>query len=86
MTAQSITPIKDGAFDRVREQFMNELLDEREVEQEYGLRVGFLRAKRLHGGGPHYCKCGRSVRYVRRSVLEFIQANTVSHTTEADAR
>lgn len=70
-------------FDRSRELFLDEMLDERQVEQEYGFKVGFLRAKRLRGGGPEFLKAGRSVRYRRRAILAYLNANTMQSTTVA---
>ena len=74
-----------AAFDRSRELFLDEMLDETQVEREYGLKVGFLRAKRLRGGGPEFTKAGRSVRYRRRAILNYLNANTRQSTTVADA-
>ncbi len=68
-------------FDRLRELFLDETLDENQVEREYGLKVGFLRAKRLRGGGPEFTKAGRSVRYQRRAILDYLKTNTRQSTT-----
>ncbi len=73
-------------FDTARERFLVELLDERQVERDYGLKVGFLRKYRLCGGGPVFVKAGRSIRYSRRAILAYIESNTVASTTEVTAR
>ena len=39
-----------GSFDLEREVYLNRRLAESEVEDEFGLKVGFLRARRLRGG------------------------------------
>ena len=50
-----------------------------------GVSVRTLQAWRIRGGGPPYAKMGRSVRYQRRTLIEFQRENTVGSTTEADA-
>lgn len=37
---------------------------------------------RVRGGGPPYVKCGRSIRYIRRDLFEWLQAHRVSSTSE----
>jgi hypothetical protein len=37
---------------------------------------------RLRGGGPRYVKIGRSVRYQRSDVLEFIEERKRFHTSQ----
>jgi len=51
-----------------------------------GISVRTLQAWRVRGGGPPYVKIGRAVRYQRRQLVAFQTANTVTSTTEADAR
>jgi hypothetical protein len=51
-----------------------------------GVSVRTLQAWRVRGGGPRFCKIGRSVRYQRRALMEFMAERTVSSTTEADVR
>lgn len=51
-----------------------------------GVSVRTLQAWRVRGGGPPYVKIGRAVRYQRRALVTFQQQNTVTSTTEADAR
>lgn len=41
-----------------------------------------LELLRLHGGGPRYAKLGRSVRYRRAALDEWLAANEQSHTAE----
>ncbi|MFL9829045.1 helix-turn-helix domain-containing protein, partial [Rhodoplanes sp. SY1] len=51
-----------------------------------GVSVRTLQAWRVRGGGPPYVKIGCAVRYQRRALVTFQQQNTVTSTTEADAR
>jgi hypothetical protein len=51
-----------------------------------GVSVRTLQAWRCRGGGPVFLKLGRAVRYQRRALIEFQQQNTVSSTSEVDAR
>lgn len=41
-----------------------------------------LELLRLHGGGPRYAKLGRSVRYRRAALDEWLAANEQNHTAE----
>lgn len=41
-----------------------------------------LELLRLHGGGPNYAKLGRSVRYRRTALDEWLTANEQNNTAE----
>lgn len=86
MISQRARILEAEPFDRLRELFLDETLGENQVEREYGLKVGFLRAKRLRGGGPEFTKAGRSVKYQRRAILDYLKANTRQSTTVAGAK
>ena len=61
-------------------------LNENQAAEFLGVSVRTLQAWRVRGGGPRYCKLGRSVRYQKRELVRFQQENTVSSTTEASAQ
>ncbi|KPD29678.1 hypothetical protein AN920_11485 [Pseudomonas paraeruginosa] len=42
-----------------------------------------LELLRLQGGGPRYAKLGRSVRYRRAALDEWLAANEQNHTAES---
>lgn len=62
-------------------------LDEAVVPAEAGKIVGrsekALGILRVRGGGPPYVKCGRSVRYIRRDLFEWLQAHRVKSTSQS---
>jgi hypothetical protein len=49
-----------------------------------GVSPRTLQAWRVRGGGPRFCKIGRSVRYRRRDLVAFQEARLFSSTSEAD--
>jgi hypothetical protein len=51
-----------------------------------GVSMRTLQACRVRGGGPLFSRLGRSVRYTRRALVEFMAERTVSSTTEAGVR
>jgi excisionase family DNA binding protein len=61
-------------------------VSENQAAEFLGVSVRTLQAWRVRGGGLPYVKIGRAVRYQRRALIEFQQRNTVTSTTEADAR
>ena len=63
----------------------DDLITEHEAARMRGQSVRTLQMERLRGSGCRYVKLGRSVRYRRNDVLEFIDSRVVSSTTEADA-
>jgi hypothetical protein len=63
---------------------LDQLLTEIEAAQLRRQSVRTLQAERSRGDGCRFVKLGRSVRYRRRDVLEFIETNVRASTTEAD--
>jgi hypothetical protein len=61
-------------------------LNESEAADFLGFSIRTLQAWRWRGGGPKFCKIGRSVRYPRRELVAFQQSKTVASTTEANTR
>jgi hypothetical protein len=51
-----------------------------------GFSIRTLQAWRWRGGGPKFCKIGRSVRYPRREFVAFQQSKTVASATDANTR
>lgn len=58
------------------------VLSEAQASVLTGRPVRTLQGYRLRGGGPKFCKIGRSVGYRRRDLVEWIDANTVCSTSE----
>jgi len=52
------------------------LLEEDEAAQFLRISVRTLQAWRLRSAGPPFVRLGRMIRYRRRNLLEFIEANT----------
>jgi len=61
--------------------YLDELLTEVEAAQVRNQSVRTLQAERLRGGCP-YVKLGRSVRYRRGDLLEFIKSNVRTSTSD----
>jgi hypothetical protein len=61
-------------------------LNETRAAEFLDVSVRTLQAWRVRGGGPQYCKIGRSVRYQRSELVSFRQSCTVGSTSEARAR
>ncbi len=59
-------------------------LNENRAAEFLGISKRTLQAWRVRGGGPRYCKFGRSVRYRRRELAEFQRVRTFGSTSEAD--
>ncbi|KRV16826.1 hypothetical protein AN459_29945 [Pseudomonas aeruginosa] len=53
-----------------------------EAAQYLRLSRQTLELLRLQGGGPRYAKLGRSVRYRRAALDEWLAANEQNHTAE----
>jgi helix-turn-helix protein len=62
--------------------YLDELLTEVEAAQVRNQSVRTLQAERLRGGGCPYVKLGRSVRYRRGDLLEFIKSNVRTSTSD----
>ena len=54
-----------------------ELLNEKEVQREYGLNARTLQRERSLGTGVPYVKLGRRVLYKRTDLDKFIEKHTV---------
>src|ERR1700751_4219458 len=61
-------------------------LNENQAAEFLGLSVRTLQTWRVRGGGPVYCKIGRSVRYQRAELSAFRQSHLVGSTAEARAK
>jgi hypothetical protein len=60
-------------------------LNENQAAEFLGLSVRTLQTWRVRGGGPVYCKIGRSVRYQRTDLAAFRQSHLVGATAETKA-
>ena len=63
----------------------DELLTELEAARLRRQSPRTLQAERLHGNGCPFIKLGRSVRYRRSDVAQFIESNVKTSTTKAVA-
>lgn len=61
----------------------NQLMTEKETASLICYTPRALQNWRLRGGGPKYVKIGRSVRYQRSDVLEFIEERKRRHTSQS---
>jgi hypothetical protein len=61
----------------------DELLTEMHAADSLRLSVRTLQAWRTKGFGPAFVRAGRAVRYRRRDLITWIEANTVSPTHAA---
>ena len=60
-----------------------DLISEKTLGDETDTPVTTWRNLRLRGGGPHYYKLGRMVRYDRREVMEWLATRRRRSTSEA---
>jgi predicted DNA-binding transcriptional regulator AlpA len=58
------------------------LLTSAQTGKLLGVSDSWLAKARLRGDGPRYVKIGRSVRYPRSYVLEYVRLRTRSSTSE----
>lgn len=58
------------------------LLREQDAAAMLAMSIKTLQAWRLRGGGPVFQKIGRSVRYSREAIQDFISAGTRHNTSE----
>ena len=66
-----------------------EVLNEREVWEEYGFTIPFLRRARRERRGPRFMKVGKMVRYRRADVEAYLTAHVVEtndRRTDSSAR
>ena len=61
---------------------MERLLDQNEAAQLLGLSVRTLERHRLSGTGPRFTKLGRLVRYRQCDLVDFIDRNLHTSTSE----
>lgn len=62
---------------------LDRLMDEREAADLLCYSVRALQNWRHRGGGPRFVKVsGRSIRYHRRDLLEWIDGKTISSTSQ----
>ena len=59
------------------------LMPEAEAARLLAVSQRTLQAWRLRGGGPLFVKAGRAVRYRRRDLISWMDANAVASTSEA---
>lgn len=62
-----------------------EVLTPQEAADLLRTNVASLAQLRYGGGGPHYVKLGRSVRYRRTDIQAFLDGNTYERTDKAVA-
>ncbi len=58
------------------------LLGESETAQMLSVSTRTLQAWRLKGGGPVFVRCGRAVRYRRKDLVAWMDANVVASTSQ----
>lgn len=58
------------------------LLTEGEAAALLAVSKRTLQAWRLKGGGPVFVRCGRAVRYRRKSLIKWMDERSVHHTSE----
>jgi predicted DNA-binding transcriptional regulator AlpA len=56
------------------------------VATRLGISVRTLERKRCDGTGPRFVRVGRAVRYRESDLVEWLVRQTVSSTSEAEAR
>lgn len=59
-----------------------QLMTEKDVASLICITPRALQNWRLRGGGPEYVKIGRSVRYQRSDVMQFIDERKKRHSTQ----
>jgi hypothetical protein len=57
------------------------LLNEAEAARLLNLSIRTLQAWRSRGFGPPYVRVGRAIRYIEKSLRDFVEANTVWSNT-----
>ena len=72
-------PIEPVSEVQCSELILPRLLSERQLAQEYGLSVSWLRKTRREGGGPKWLKISRLVRYRREDIEIFLAQHAVAH-------
>ncbi len=62
------------------------LLSTDETAAIFGITRGRLEAWRVAGKGPRFLKWGRAIRYDRKDVTDWIEAQKVASTSEYSAK
>lgn len=57
-----------------------EMLTEVDAAKKLNIAIKTLQGWRLKGGGPNFCKFGRSVRYRTTDIENWISSNIHQHT------
>jgi excisionase family DNA binding protein len=60
----------------------NEMFNEDQAAQFLGVSVRTIQSWRVTGSGCPYVKLGRSVRYQKAKLIDWIEQNTRAHTSE----
>jgi len=55
----------------------SEILNERQVQEIYGLTIPYLRRARRERRGPKFLKVGKLVRYRKTDIESYLSAHTV---------
>ena len=61
------------------------LLTEAQTADHLSISMRTLQAWRVRGGGPIFIRAGRSIRYRRSDLLDWIEANAATSTSAADS-
>lgn len=65
---------------------LRRLLAEREAAEFLGVSFRTLQAWRVRGGGPRFCKIGRTVRYRPSDLTIWVEGQARESTSHAAAR
>ena len=68
----------------MNKQIIKELLNEKEVQQEYGINARTLQRERIYNSGIPYHKIGRRVLYRRSDIEEFLAICKVGQVVRYD--
>jgi predicted DNA-binding transcriptional regulator AlpA len=66
----------------MEEEAMKQLLNEKEVEQVFGLNRRTLQRWRVTGEGPCFIRANRSIRYAVKDIEDFLSVRKHSSTSE----
>jgi hypothetical protein len=68
----------------MNKQIIKELLNEKEVQQEYGINARTLQRERIYNNGIPYHKIGRRVLYRRSDIEEFLATCKIGQVVRYD--
>lgn len=60
------------------------LLTEAQAADHLSISMRTLQAWRVRGGGPVFIRAGRSIRYRRRDLLDWVEANAATSTSSME--